>query len=89
MTPAAKKYKQEAEEQSRARDMAERKLRILEAAEKKRAEDSKKRYSATVYCTNCMQVNSVSIPPGVSIEEGDCVTCRVRNCQKLVVKVNC
>lgn len=89
MTPAAKKYKYQAEQATLEKNRMEIELKRLQDAEKKRAEESKKRYSATVYCTNCMEVNSVSIPAGVSITEGDCVTCRVRGTQRMVRKVNC
>ena len=37
-----------------------------------------KRYSAKVYCANCMHVNNVNIPLGQDIKGGDCVDCRVR-----------
>jgi hypothetical protein len=88
MTEATKKYKEQAEQAIRDKERLEYDLKRMQEAEKKRLEESKKRYSAIVYCTNCMEVNSVSIPAGVTITEGDCVTCRVRGTQRLVKKVN-
>lgn len=70
------------------KESAEAKQKQLDEYRKRCEAEKNKRYSKTVYCTNCKEVNSVSIPPGVKIEEGDCVTCRVRNCQLLVTKVN-
>lgn len=74
-------------------DELELRLQEIDEAEKarvkKEAEDKKKRWSAVVYCTNCMEVNSVSIPPEVEVERGDCVTCRARGHLRLVRKVNC
>ena len=78
-------YKKQAEANlNRALTAEQEARRYKEQLDKKAAED-KKRYSATVYCTNCLHVNNVSIPPGVKISEGDCVTCRVRGTQLVVM----
>jgi late competence protein required for DNA uptake (superfamily II DNA/RNA helicase) len=73
-------------------DDLRRVIQSKEEAETKRIEEEKKLkqrwWSATVYCTNCLEVNNVSIPPELKIENGDCVICRVKGCLKLVRKVN-
>lgn len=66
--------------------------RKLAEAQKPKPEAKKekevKRYSATVYCTNCRWVSDVLIPEGVTIKEGDCVHCRVRQVLMPVARVN-
>ena len=83
-------YKAEAEHSADAakmwRESAEANRKELEEYKKSCQENKKKRYSAIVYCTNCQVVSSVLISPGVKISEGDCVECRVRNCQLPVKK---
>lgn len=49
-------------------------------------EEAEKRYSTSVYCTNCKRVSNVSIPPGLKIEDGDCTNCRVRKCLLIVIE---
>lgn len=61
-----------------ANDTIYRERMWRQEADAKREKENKARYSATVYCMNCMIVSNVSIPPGVTIQEGDCVVCRVR-----------
>ncbi len=43
----------------------------------KQAEEKKKRYSATVFCTNCRYVCNVTVPAGCKVEEGNCIHCQV------------
>lgn len=90
--PSYKKEAQELRTQNELKRQANETLsRQLELAEEKLAEckeEKKKRYSAIVYCENCLEVSSVLIPPGVKIDEGDCTVCRVRNKLKIVKKVN-
>ncbi|MEK6879322.1 MAG: hypothetical protein AABY22_06925 [Nanoarchaeota archaeon] len=85
-------YKAEAERNETAikmwKESAEQKQKELDEYKKKCEAEKNKRYAKLVYCTNCKEVSSVSIPPGVKLEEGDCVVCRVRNCQLLVTKIN-
>lgn len=78
-------YKAQMEEAQRQRQWEKERADNLAKKLEEKKELEKKRYSATVYCTNCMVVSNVSIPPGVTIKEGDCVHCRVRNCQLPVV----
>ena len=78
-------YKSEAEQAKRDatfwKEVADKKQKQVDEKEA----ESKKGYSTVVYCTNCLHVNDVLIPPGVKIDEGDCVTCRVRGTLKLVI----
>ncbi|TFC63743.1 hypothetical protein E3O62_02640 [Cryobacterium sp. TMT2-15-1] len=90
-TPSKKprnNYKKLAQLESERASAEERRAIALQAQLDAKAAEGKKRYDATVYCTNCLVVNSVSIPPGVRIIEGDCLTCRVRGTQLLVRIVN-
>ena len=82
-------YKTQAEMWKKA---AEEKQKIIEGYEKKERKEKEakgKRYLATVYCANCLEVNAITVPEGVAISEGDCVGCRVRGKLMLVKKVNC
>ncbi len=71
----------------------ELKIQQMQIDEKSRIDKEKREkeryWSAVVYCTNCLEVNSVSIPPNVGMAMGDCVTCRTRGNLRLVRKVNC
>lgn len=87
MTPAAKRYKQQAEEAERQKRNAERELNRLREAEKERLN---KRWDAIVYCENCMEVTSVSVPRSEGmVSNSGCAICGSRAKQHLVRKVNC
>lgn len=43
----------------------------------KQAEEKKKRWSTTLYCTNCQVVSNVSCPQGCNIKSSNCVHCGV------------
>lgn len=77
----SERFRKEALYQGQEKDRLQRELDSIKI-------EDKKRWSAIVYCENCKEVNSVSIPPGVSLDEGDCTTCRVRGKLKFVAKVN-
>lgn len=78
-------YKAEAEiERSRANGLADQ-LKIMREQKEKEAAEKKKWWSCTVFCGNCLTVNNISCPPGMTIETGDCVHCRVRGHLKLVI----
>ena len=90
MTGATKKYKAEAESATQAKNLAEHELKQIKDKE---AEEKKKRWSAIVYCENCMEVSAVNIPPtdrvgNQVLRDGDCVVCRYRGGLRLVRKVN-
>lgn len=81
----AEKLRSENELKRQANEHLERELKKAQDKLKDIEAKDKKRYSAIVYCTNCLHVNNVSIPPGVTLKDGDCVTCRVRGTQMPVV----
>lgn len=90
MTPTAKKYKTQAENAESAMRAAEREVQRLREEKKKCEEQKAKNWSAIVYCSNCLEVSSVSIPPADrALADGDCVVCRKRGNLHLVRKVNC
>ena len=78
-------YKAEAEQNGIKAERDEAEAQRLRNELNKKAEEAKKRYSATVYCSNCLQVTNIEVAPGVRIDEGDCVVCRVRNRLSLVI----
>lgn len=82
-------YKAEMEKERRNAEFFQNSFEKMKKEKEEKEQKSKKRWSAIVYCTNCLEVNAVSIAPGVKISDGDCITCRVRGCQLLVRKVNC
>jgi len=87
MTPAAKKYKKELESAKWARESAERELKRMKDQKAKEEEEKKKRWSATLYCAHCLEVTDASCPPGLNLEDLDCLVCRVRGYLHLVRKV--
>ncbi len=80
-------YKRQVETLERERQAYKEKYEKLENDRLKKIEEGKKikRYDATVYCTNCMHVNNVSVPEGLAIKDGDCTYCRVKCCLLKVV----
>lgn len=70
-------YKAQAELERGAKLKAQQELEALKQQILRESEEKKKRYEATVYCSNCMRVSNVLIYPGSKILEGSCVICRV------------
>ncbi len=58
---------------------AQRQLKEYKEKEVDQIEDKKKRYSVSVYCSNCMTVAEVVVPNKIPIIEADCTVCRVRS----------
>lgn len=70
------------------RDANERLTKRLEEALKKPPKPEKvERYSAVVYCPNCMTVDAVSVPKGYGVGESSCFRCNTKG-GMLVTAVN-
>jgi hypothetical protein len=49
-------------------------------------EDDVKRWSAKVFCLNCLEVTDTLFPVGIPFEEMSCCICRVKGKLKFVRK---
>jgi hypothetical protein len=89
MTPAARKYKQEAQSAVWEKERLERELKRMQEDKQKEKDKDKQRWDAIVYCENCQTVNSVLMPPGVLVSSISCIICKTPGTQHLVRSVNC
>ena len=72
------KYKALFEDANNTISRQAQELAQFREAEKRRKEANEKRWSTTLYCTNCLEVHNVSIPAGLQIKNCGCINCRVK-----------